>query len=256
MNKLILALGFISLISCGKQENKTSVVTTEKTEHTVQDTTVSKTAFQKVSGKAVLLGDRIKLLDNNFKEIKDISNLNGQFVDITELSDKYYKENPTDTHCQEFRYVKIKTKNFEGYVDGRKLYEAAKDSPNKAFKIDNNEVSFTPTTYFGIGVSDADGLTGCSINSPVIFQDKTAKYEGLIKMIRNKNNESDYPYFELRNDDGALDEILNIEKRDNKYLLTIKRTYQEGEANLLVAVFKGKSGVFAAEILENKRIHE
>ncbi|WP_407482825.1 hypothetical protein [Elizabethkingia meningoseptica] len=256
MNKLIAAISLTIVASCGKQEPKSSSAPTEKTEYPVQDTTASKITFHKAGGKAVLLGNDIKLLDGNFKEIKDISNLNGQFADITEVSDKYYKEKPTDTHCQEFRYVKIKTKNFEGYVDGRKLYEAAKDSSNKAFKIDNNEVSFTPTTYFGTGVSDADGLTGCSVNSPVIFRDKAAQYEGLVKIISNKNNESDYPYFELRNDDGALDEILNIEKQDGKYFLTIKRTYQEGEANLLVAVFKDKSGGFVAEILENKRTDE
>ena len=75
-------------------------------------------------------------------------------------------------------------------------------------------------------------------------------------MVKNTNYKSDYPYFELKNDDGANDEILNIEKQGNKYLLTIKRTYQEGGANLLVTVSKDKSGKFVAEILENKRTEE
>ena len=243
-------------MSCGKQENKTSVVTTEKTERIVQDTTASKIIFHKTNGKAVLLGNDIKLLDGNFKEIKDISNLNEQLVDITEISDLTYKANPADEHCQEFRYVKIKTKDTEGYVDGRKVYAPIKDSPVKTLKTGNNEVSFKPTAYFGIGVSDDDGLTDCSVNTPILFSDKSTKYEGLVKMAKNKNYESDYPYFELKNDDGANDEILNIEKQDNKYLLTIKRIYQEGGANLLVAVSKDKSGKFVAEILENKRTEE
>ena len=256
MNKLIPALGFITLISCGKQENKTSVVTTEKTEHIVQDTTASKITFHKADGKAVLLGNDIKLLDGNFKEIKDISNLNEQLVDITEVSDLTYKANPADEHCQEFRYVKVKTKDTEGYVDGRKVYGPTKDAPAKTVKTGNNEVSFTPTAYFGIGVSDDDGLTDCSVNTPILFSDKSAKYEGLVKMVKNKNYESDYPYFELKNDNGANDEIINIEKQGDKYLLTIKRIYQEGGVNLLVAISKNKSGKFVAEILENKKTEE
>lgn len=256
MNKLIPALSFIILMSCGKQENKTSAVTTEKTEHIVQDTTASKITFHKTDGKAVLLGNDIKLLDGNFKETKDISSLNEKLVDITEISDLTYKANPADEHCQEFRYVKIKTKDAEGYVDGRKVYGLTKDAQIKILKTDNNEVSFTPTAYFGIGVSDDDGLTGCPVNTPILFSDKSAKYEGLVKMVKNKNYESDYPYFELKNDDGANDEILNIEKQGNKYLLTIKRTYQEGGANLLVTVSKDKNGKFVAEILENKRTEE
>lgn len=173
-----------------------------------------------------------------------------------EVSNKYHKLKPADDDCQEFKYVKIKTKDFEGYVDGRKLYEPIKHKQNKIVKIDNNEVSFIATTYFGIGVSDDDGLTGCSINTPVVFTDKSAKYEGLIKMVKNKNYENDYPYFELKDDDGANDEILNIDKQDDKYLLKIKRTYQEGRANLLVAVYKDKNGIFVAEILNNERKKE
>ena len=253
MNKLILILSIALMTSCGQQETKNNSGTIEKVENVTKDTTDQKIIFYKVNGKAILLGDNIKLLDENFKEIKDISYLNEQFVQVTEVSDKYHKLKSTDDYCQEFKYVKIKTKDFEGYVDGRKLYEPIKHIHNKIIKIDYNEVSFIATTYFGIGVSDEDGLTGCSINTPVVFSDKSAKYEGLVKMVKNKNYEDDYPYFELKDDDGANDEILSINKQDDKYLLKIKRGYQEGGANILFAVYKDKNGTFVAEILENER---
>ncbi|NHM02824.1 hypothetical protein [Flavobacterium difficile] len=246
----------ILLISCGQQENKTKQETTEKVENFTTDTNQTKITFYKVNGKGILLGDDIKLLDENFKVIKDISYLNEHFVDVTEVSDKYHKIKPTDDYCQEFKYVKIKTKDFEGYVDGRKIYETIKHTQNKIVNLDNNEVSFIATTYFGIGVSDDDGLTGCSINTPVVFSDKNAKYEGLVKIVKNKNYESDYPYFELKDDDGANDEILSIDKQGEKYLLKIKRTYQEGGANLLVEIYKDKIGTFVAEIIENERTDE
>jgi len=256
MNRLTLILIIVLQTSCGQQEAKTNSVKTDKVESATKDTADQKITFYRVNGKAILLGDNIKLLDENFKEIKDISYLNEQFVQITEVSDKYHKTRPTDDYCQEFKYVKIKVKDIEGYVDGRKLYEPIKNTQNKIVKIDDNEVSFIATTYFGIGVADNDGLTGCSINTPIVFSDNKAKYEGLVKMVKNKNYESDYPYFELKDDDGANDEILSIEKQDDKYLLKIKRGYQEGGANLLVTIYKDNNGIFVAEILKNERTEE
>jgi hypothetical protein len=256
MKNITTILSLIILISCEQQENKTNNQTLEKVESVKADTNQPKITFYKVSGKGILLGNDIKLLDENFNEIKDISYLNEHFVDVTEVSDKYHKMKPTDDYCQEFKYVKIKTKHIEGYVDGRKIYGPIKHTQNKIVKIDNNEVSFIATTSFGIGVSDNYGLTGCSINTPVVFSDKSVNYEGLVKMVKNKNYEDNYPYFELKDDDGANDEILSIDKQGDKYLLKIKRGYQEGGANLLVEVYKDKSGIFVAEIIKNERTEE
>lgn len=257
MKAITKILSLIILISYGQQEVKTSKLTPEKGENVkTDDTNENKITFHKVNIKGILIGSNIKLLDENFREIKDISYLNEQFVDVTEVSDKYYKIKPADDYCQEFKYVKIKTNDFEGYVDGRKIYEPIKHSQNKIVKFDNNEVSFIATSYFGIGVSDDDGLTGCLIKTPAVFSDKSVKYKGLVKMVKNKNYEDKYPYFELKDDEGANDEILSIGKKDDKYLLKIKRNYQEGEAKLLVAVYKDKKGIFVAEIIENERTEE
>ena len=99
MKRLTTILSLILLISCGQQENKTNQATTEKVENLTTDTSHTKITFCKVNGKGILLGDNLKLLDGNFKEIKDISYLNEQFVDITEVSDKYHKLKPTDDYC-------------------------------------------------------------------------------------------------------------------------------------------------------------
>jgi hypothetical protein len=256
MKRLTIIFSSLILFSCGQQENKTNQEKTELVEIAKSDTNEIKATFYKVNGKGILLGDNIKLLDNNFKVIKDISYLNEQFVELTEVSDKYHKINPTDDYCQEFKYVKIKTKDFEGYVDGRKLYEPIKHTQNKIVILDTNVVSFITTNYFGIGVSNDDGLTGCSINTPVIFSDKSANYEGLVKMVKNKNYESDYPYFELKEDDMAGDEILNIDKHLDKYILSIRRVYQEGGANMKVRIYKDDNQIFVAEIIEYESIEE
>ncbi|WP_298119499.1 hypothetical protein [Flavobacterium sp.] len=256
MKRLTTILSLIILISCEQRENKTHLKTIEKVESVKSEANQIKITFYKVNGKGILLGDKIKLLDENFKEIKDISYLNEHFVEVTEVSDKYQKIKPTDDYCEEFKYVKIKTKDFEGYVDGRKIYEPIKHIQNKIVKIDNNQVSFIATTYFGIGAMDDEGLTGCPINTPVVFSDKSINYEGIVKMVLSKNYEDNYPYFELKDDAGANDEILSINKQADKYLLKIKRTYQEGGANLLVEIYKDKRGIFVAEVVENERTEE
>lgn len=256
MNRLSIILSIALLTFCGRLETKTSLTNNGKVLSVTNDTTNKKITFYKVHGTAILIGDNIKLLDENFKVIKDISFLNEQFIQVTEVSDNYHKAQPTDDYCQEFKYVKIRAKDIEGYVDGRELYEPIKHTQNKIVKIDDNEISFIATSYFGIGVSDNDGLTGCSINTPVVFSDQKSKYEGLVKMVKNKNYEADYPYFELKDDDGANDEILSVVKQDDKYLLKIKRSYQEGGANLLVLIYKDKTGTFVAEIVEKELTEE
>jgi hypothetical protein len=256
MKNIAIVLSLILLISCGQQENKTNNQTLEKVESVKTDTNEIKITFYEVNGKGVLLGDNIKLLDENFNEIRDISNLNEHFVDITEVSEKYHKNKPTDDYCQEFKYVKIRMIDFEGYVDGRKIYVPIKNTQNKIVKIDNKEVSFIATSHFGVGVSDDDGLTGCSIKTPVVFSDKSTNYEGLIKMVRNKYYEDNYPYFELKEDDVAGDEILSIDKQADKYILSIRRVYQEGGVNMKVAIYKNENNKYVAEIIEYLSLEE
>ena len=248
---MLFILSLIALTACAQKETKSNTVNTYNVKSVTNDTTVKKVTSYKVNRKAILIGENIKLLDENFKVIKDISYLNEQFVEVIAVGTKYHKAKPTDDDCQQFKYIKIKTKELQGYVDGRKLFEPIKNAENKILKIDKNEVSFIATTYFGIGVSDDKGLTFCSMNTPVVFADKNAKYEGIVKMVKNKNYQSNYPYFELITTDVANDEILSIALKEDKYLLKIKRIYQEGEANLLISIYKEKNGTFVAEILEN-----
>ena len=253
LKNMIFFANLIILASCEQNIQYTENTIQTKNTNTIKDSLFHNSTFIKVNNRAVLLGDTIKLLDNIFNEIKDISYLKEQLVIITEVSEKLHKEKPTDNYCNEFKYVKIKTKDIEGYVDGRKVYALIEQHQNKTLLIDNNEISFVATNYFGVGVSDSVGLTECRIYTPVIFSDKNEKYEGIVKMIFNKKSESTFPYFELKNDDGASDKIAAVEKQGEKYLLHIKRFHQVDEANILVAIYKDKTGKFVAEILENNQ---
>lgn len=257
MKRLIYLLAIIQFISCKQNNNKSELKQQKIVENIALDTAfkpIKNIEFKKVNAKGILLGGNIKLLDEHLNEIKDISSLNGQIIQITGVSASTYKANPKDEYCQEFKYVKVKTKDMKGVVDGRKVYGFTKDEQSKAVNIEGNEISFTPTQYYGIGVSDDNGLTGCQIRSPVIFSDKNANYKGLVNMVKNEYVYDDYPYFELKADDGNYDEIIGMKQQDGKYILKVKRDYQEGIATMMTAIYKNSNGVFVAEIIKSSAV--
>ena len=208
---------------------------------------VIKTFFP-FNGKGILIGEKITLLDSSLNAIKDISDLNESFVDITAISDSLYKKNEKDDYCEKFKYVKIKSKDFEGIIDGRLIFEPVKSLQNKK----HNDIELITTSYFGIGFSDKDGLTFCSENTPVILVDKKSGNEVLIHMIKNKYYQSKFDYFQLETSDGAYDEIIEIKEAAGKYRLQIKTEYQEGGALFTVEIRKDTKGVYVAEILNKE----
>ena len=255
MNKLIVLLPLILFISCGQAKTTNKKDKLALTESNNTDTI----KYLQLSNKAVLLGSDLKLLDKNYKIIKDISNFNGKIIEITAVSKYYQKLKPTDDFCEDFKYVKVKSKEFEGIVDGRRVYATIESDQNRTIEIGQNKIVLTVTRNFGIGVTNEEGLTGCTVYSPILLQDKSSDYEGLIEMVKNKLNDSHlvyYPYYELKDDDGATDKIETIENKDNKIILAIKRIYQEGSAKLLVQIRKDDKGQFIAEILKNEQIEE
>ncbi len=257
MKKLVYLLPIILFISCQQNDNKTAIKKTEIAKNPISkpsNINSKEIPFKKTTNEGVLIGKDIKLLDQHLNEIKNISFLNGQIIQVIGVSDSTYKANPKDEYCQEFKYVKVKTKDLEGVVDGRQVYGFTKDEQNKTFNIEENEVSFTPTKYYGIGVADDMGLTGCQTQSPVIFSDKNAHYKGLIKMIKNEYVYDDYPYFELKADDGNYDEIISVKKQDDKYILEVKRDYQEGITTMIMVIYKNSNGVFVAEIITSSAV--
>ena len=78
----------------------------------------------------MLLGNKISLLNSDLSFNKDISKLSGQLVNVIEVSENYQKKNSKDDRCDEFLYVRIKGKDFEGIVDGRNVFEIMESKQN------------------------------------------------------------------------------------------------------------------------------
>lgn len=264
MNKTILSsVSLLLLISCGHRESgKVVELKNESTDsnHVMQavdqNAAHDSISYQNLAEKAVLVGEEIQLLDSDYRKFKDISHLKGQLAEITAVSNNYHKQNPKDDVCESFKYVKVKVNGLEGIVDGRKIYLLRKDGQGMSKSIGGNSVALTATKNFGVDVMDEEGLTGCSIRTPAVFFDEKAGYIGLVRMKKNKFYDADYPYFELKQDDGAGDEVENIEEKGGSYLISIKRTYQEGGAKLLVRIGREPSGGYTAEILKEELTEE
>lgn len=265
MKYLALISLIIMFFSC-----KNNVETVEKTTQTkdtidnVSISTNSKIYFEKIKNepfsnyqaKAVLIGQKIELFDVNNRLIKDISNLNEKIVSVLAISDKInFHKNASD--CNEYRWVKIKIDNEIGFVDGTYLYELFEHKQNQKKKIGTDEIEIILTKNMGQREFDETGdPLYCYSDKPIVFIDKASKYEGIIKTLKNKFSENNKYYFEIADDDGAEDEIKNIEKINEKYILTIERSYQEGVGNLKVSIYKDNSSKFVAEITEFKRNYE
>lgn len=138
---ILLFLLFI-LVSCRKNE-----VSTENMEQRTQQYIPApapapappappKLTFDKVNEKGVLIGYDMELLDSTLNTIQEIDAYNEFMVDITAVSRTYhYPQFSSDTFaantCQKFKYVKIKTKDFEGIVEGQNVYRLIESPLNK-----------------------------------------------------------------------------------------------------------------------------
>lgn len=263
MNKIILFVSLCLLISCNhRKSEKVAELKEESRDSEKVVRVVDKAAtrdsilYQNLDGKAVLLGSDMQLLGEDYKPIKDISSLNGQLVEITAVSKDFHKQDPKDDFCESFKYVKIKIEGLEGIVDGRKVYQFVQNEQGMSKSIGGSKVALAATKNFGIDAMDEEGLTGCSVRTPAVFSDEKAGYIGLVRMKKNKFYDADYPYFELKEDDGAGDEVENIEGKGGSYLISIKRTYQEGGAKLLVRIGREPDGSYTAEILNEELTEE
>jgi hypothetical protein len=247
--KIVYSILLLLIITSCNEQNKS-----KNSEQDNQDLTttsvIQSMSFSEVNSRGILIGEKIVLLDSSLNIISDISDLNESFVEIKAISDSLYKKDEKDDYCEEFRYIKIKSKDFEGLIDGRLIFEPVKSLQNKKY----NDIELVTTSYFGIGFSNEDGLTFCSENTPTILINKKSGDETLIRMLKNEYYNSNYDYFQLEASDGGYDEIIEIKEVDGKYQLQIRTEYQEGGALFTVEIRKNDQGDYLAEILNKEEL--
>ncbi len=216
MKKLLYLIPLI-ISACGQLSNDTKA--------TINAETIT---FQKVNGKAIVIGEKVNILN---KTLQTKTTLKGNsIVEIVGVSDSLFQK--TEDYCDAFRYVKIKDEN--GLIDGRKVYKLTGSEQDTSFNFKDNTFHLTATTFFGIGVSDEDGITFCSkYFEPIAITNSKLNQTRFIKLIENELSlkvawSDNCEYLELMANDGAYDKVIKIEESKKGVILTIEREFQEG----------------------------
>ncbi len=237
----LLTILTIGLIACSQTTNKTNV----------QSDIIPEITFKKTRGQAILMGKSVKILDSNLNVIEEISNNPPQIVDIIGISDSLF--NNTKEICNAFWYVKVKGEKINGIVNGRQVFEIQNSNQDTSFTVDGNQIEILTTNFLGMGV-DYDGeLMGCQVDQPILIKDKKNNYFGLVDLIQNKYSkkaswDNEYPFFEIRSDDGCQDKIKTITVEGTNIKLKIHRVFQEGENDYEV-LLKFENNKYIAEYL-------
>ena len=233
MKRLIYILPIV-IASCGqtsdKAQEKAPEIIKEQIEPSEKSSEKKAITFKGYQGEGVLIGKKIEVLDSELQS-KTILN-EGSIVKILGLSDSLFQK--TDDYCDAFKYVKIKTDSQKGIIDGRNIYQLTESQQDTSFNYNDKKFDIKTTSFFGIGVTDHDGLTFCSkYFEPVLLIKSDSNQPKLIEIIKNDISKEaswkdDFRYFELMANDGAYDKIIKIEQAENGIILTIKREFQEG----------------------------
>ncbi|NHN26197.1 hypothetical protein FIA58_010960 [Flavobacterium jejuense] len=224
----------ILFASCGQTSNNAQEQTFEASKKQVESSEKSfengTVTFKEHDGIAVLIGDKIDILNNELQEETTLNE--SSIVEIVGISESQYQK--TDDYCDAFRYVKIKTDSQNGIIDGRNVYQLTESKQDTSFNYKDKKFDFMTTSFYGIGVADDDGLTFCSkYYEPIVLNESGSNQPKLIEIIKNDFSKEaswsdDFKYFELMANDGAYDKIKMIEQTENGVVLTIKREFQEG----------------------------
>lgn len=196
--------------------------------------------FKSKQDKAVLLSNFLTVKGHDDYLNYDFKEAEGIIVNVSKVSDlmKLSKEN-----CDWFSYVFINSSPVYGWVSGHQVYKI-NDDHTATFDYDEKSYFLFTTSNYAMGTEYEGDLIGCPVNSPIVLSVdhyESTLYYGFVHMDFNElYPEGSYPYFELKNDDGATDKIQETKKTEegNAIELTILRTYQEGGVILNVVLYK------------------
>jgi hypothetical protein len=240
MKKFLVLIIILNIYACSnpqKKENREHITqehnTTDSLNRTeTHDKKVNELKFKEVNGQGVLIGEKIELLDKSLKTIDNISNLKGKIVSIRGVSDSLF--NNSKDVCEAFWYVKIEADSITGIVNGRQVFEIQNSNQDTSFTNNGNQIEILTTDFLGMGVDYEGDLMGCPVDQPILIKDSKNNYFGLVDLIQNEYSkkaswDNEYPFFEIRSDDGCYDKIESIIANGTEIKLKIHRRWQEGE---------------------------
>ncbi|CAM1353783.1 hypothetical protein [Tenacibaculum ascidiaceicola] len=183
--------------------------------------------FEKEEGIAVLLGDNLKLLDDNLKPIKSVKA--GINVKIIGKTYKYFNGKKYDETCDAYKYVKIEHEGKEYLIRGKNVYkikkldkQAAKGSNLEFFKAEPND-------FLKVLKPDEDMEFCYQIKySPIIIRSIEKNSYSLINVIKDDlyskitSQFKEADFFQSGSNEKIYNKITHIEIVNNGFLLDLR----------------------------------
>ena len=261
MKKIIYILVASLLVSCNFFKSSSSEMTEEPPIITEDEATQENTeddyipnipdgvkdiAFKREKGEAILMGDTIATYDKKGKFLEYRMDLDRKFVTIKAISELMY--NDTQEYCNEYHFVKAELPNGEPLIlDGRRVYKLQEKPFEKVFDA-SQAIRIYRTEYYGVGVFDEDGLTGCEAPFDPVVLVSIDGFKGLVTLEKNEIAHQvfnyDHPsrqkvdFLEFCNGDGCGDEVLNAQLTSDGIVLKMHRNFQDGYTNYKILLTK------------------
>ena len=265
MKKIIYILVASLLVSCNFFKSSSSEMTEEPPIITEDEATQENTeddyipnipdgvkdiAFKREKGEAILMGDTIATYDKKGKFLEYRMDLDRKFVTIKAISELMY--NDTQEYCNEYHFVKAELPNGEPLIlDGRRVYKLQEKPFEKVFDA-SQAIRIYRTEYYGVGVFDEDGLTGCEAPFDPVVLVSIDGFKGLVTLEKNdfalEAFGYDHPsrkkvdFLEFCNDEGCGDEVLNAQLTSDGIVLKMHRNFQDDYTNYKILLTKEEQG--------------
>ncbi len=259
----------LCIFACSKPQNKETkaqiyqekeLVTTDikSTKIEKNNNVTKKIKFKKLNTQAVLIGDKIELLNNDLKKIDDISDWTGKIIDIVGVSDSLF--NQKNDICDAFWYVKIKFENKEGIVNGKQVYKIQSSEQGIDFTINNKKVEILTTEHFAVALEYQNDFMGCPMYRPIVIKDSANNFFGIVDFIPNKYSKkgrinNKYPLFQLQSNEGMYDNIYSAIIEGTNIKLKIHTSFQT-EENDSEVVLKFDKNKYTAEYIYYEEIKD
>ncbi len=183
--------------------------------------------------KGILIGNSINVYETNTQIIDDLSQADGQVVEIIGKTEKAFSllDKSQNEICDQYPFVKIKLNNKAVWVFGAYVYKISEEAlPN----IASADYELVLCHNFGVGASNSEGLTGCDDFSPLLLKKIGTDSYKLLEMNMGhdieENFHDNFPYYNLISDEGTGESISHCESTPKGLEVHIEVSHQASGA--------------------------
>ena len=255
MKQLLILLSVCIFLACGQTTQQTDSEEIPAQEDRTEPIESTEEVPPPPARQAFIVGQNVNFRSEASVNGEKLGQLNsGDLVDVLEVSEPMSLDG-SDDPCKEFPWVKFRSEQGEGWLYGKFIYEVQTDHarihrklPNYV-KVNDTRFFFVLGKNFGIGASDAEGLTGCDDFFLVGLIKEEAEAVRLVE-ISGKKDYADSPWWRLVTDDGMSEEMseLSIVENGHKTIVGVTAYFQEGHATYDVVVSMNDHNQIVAQV--------